>query len=71
MRPPLRLRDLTTNELAELQDEYRETKEARIRTRVQIVLLAAEQKLTAPAIAKIVRVNDQTVLEKRRGFLLC
>jgi transposase len=68
MRPPLRLRELTADELAELHDEYRSTKEARIRTRVQIVLLAAEQKLTAPAIAQIVRVNDQTVRNWLRRY---
>jgi transposase len=33
----------------------------RLRTRAQIVLLAGEQRLTAPAIARIVRENDETV----------
>jgi transposase len=68
MRPPLRLRDLSADELAELHSAYRETKEARIRSRVQIVLLVAEHKLTAPEIAKIVRVNDQTVRNWLRRY---
>jgi hypothetical protein len=33
----------------------------RLRTRAQIILLAGEQQMTAPAIAKIVRTDDQTV----------
>ena len=33
----------------------------RLRTRAQIVLLAGEQRLSAPAIAAIVREEDQTV----------
>jgi transposase len=68
MRPPLRLKELSKDELDELRQAYRETKEARIRTRVQIVLLAAEQQLIAPAIAKIVRVNDQTVRNWLRRY---
>jgi transposase len=68
MRPPIRLREVTADELAELQREYRNTKEARMRTRVQIILLAAEQKLTAPEIAKLVRVNDQTVRNWLRRY---
>lgn len=68
MRPPLRLRELTADERTELRREYRETKEARIRTRVQIVLLAAENKLTAPEIAKLVCVNDQTVRNWLRRY---
>jgi transposase len=61
MRPPIRLRKLNEKELSELDALYRHTKEARIRTRAQMVLLAAEQQLTAPQIGKIVRKDDQTV----------
>ena len=61
MKPPYRLRELSSDELAALHQLYRETKEARMRTRAQIVLLAAENQLTAPQISKLVRVNDQTV----------
>src|SRR5687768_16907068 len=68
MKPPIRLRELTTAELAELNKLYRETKEARIRLRVQLVLLAAENKLIAPQIASLVRVNDQTVRNWLRRY---
>lgn len=68
MKPPLRLRELTADELAELTKLYRETKEARIRLRAQIILLAAENKLIAPQIAQIVRVNDQTVRNWLRRY---
>ena len=61
MRPPIRLRKLSEKEVIELDELYRHTKEVRIRTRAQIILLAAEQKLTAPQIAQIVRKDDQTV----------
>jgi hypothetical protein len=46
---------------ASLEKLYRATRDVRQRTRAQIVLLAGEQRLTAPAIAAIVRENDQTV----------
>ncbi len=40
---------------------YRTTRDVRVRTRAPIVLLAGEQQMTAPAMAKIVRTDDQTV----------
>jgi hypothetical protein len=40
---------------------YRTTKDVRLRTRAQIILLAAEQGMSAPTIAHIVRENEQTV----------
>ncbi len=61
MLKPLEIRSLTAEELEALEKLYRTTKEVRLRTRAQIVLLAGEQRMTAPAIAKIVRENDQTV----------
>jgi transposase len=68
MKPPIRLRELTTDELAELNKLYGETKEARMRLRAQIILLAAENKLIAPQIASLVRVNDQTVRNWLRRY---
>lgn len=62
---PIELRHVSQEELNELDELYRKTKEVRIRTRVQMILLAAEQHFTAPHIAQIVRKNDQTV---RRWF---
>ena len=61
MRQPLELPPLTAEEVEALDTLYRSTKDVRLRTRAQIILLAAEQQMTAPAIAKIVRTDDQTV----------
>ena len=58
---PIKVRELVKDELKELETLYRETKVIRIRTRVQMILLAAEQSMTAPQIAIIVRKNEQTV----------
>ena len=48
-------------EYKELSEFYDQTKEARIRTRAQMILLASDQSMTAPQIAKIVRKDEQTV----------
>jgi hypothetical protein len=61
MLKPLEIAPLTAEELEALENLYRTTKDVRLRTRAQIVLLAGEERMTAPAIAKIVREGDQTV----------
>ena len=61
MKPPLRLSPLGKEQLDELQELYRTTRKVLLRTRSQMVLLAAEEGMTAPAIARIVRESDQTV----------
>jgi transposase len=61
MRKPVEIPIPTVEELEALENLYRTTKEVRLRTRAQIILLAGEQRMSAPAIAKIVRENDQTV----------
>ena len=61
MRQPVEIPIPTAEELEALENLYRTTKEVRLRTRAQIILLAGEQRMSAPAIAKIVRENDQTV----------
>jgi transposase len=58
---PLTLSDVSSADLAALDHLYRSTRDARMRTRVQIILLAAEQHLLAPQIATIVRKDEQTV----------
>jgi transposase len=58
---PLQLPVPTEEQLTALDELYRTTREVRLRTRAQMVLLAIEQHLTAPAIAAIVREDDQTV----------
>lgn len=61
MRKPVEIPIPTAEELEALEKLYRTTKEVRLRTRAQIIVLAGEQRMSAPAIAKIVRENDQTV----------
>jgi hypothetical protein len=46
----------------ELDKLYRTTKDPRLRTRAQMILLSAEQKRKAPEIAGIVRESEATVL---------
>ena len=70
MRKPLEIPDPTADELKALDTLYRTTRDVRLRTRAQMVLLAGEQRMTAPAIAAIVREDDQTVRNwlKRSSF---
>jgi len=58
---PIRLFPLSNEAVAELAELYRTTRDVRVRTRAQMVLLAGEQGLNAGEIAVIVRQNDQTV----------
>jgi len=58
---PIEVRPSTTEELSQLDETYRRTKNVRVRTRAQMILLAAEKEITAPQIAKIVRQDEQTV----------
>lgn len=57
---PLQI-DVTPEDMDALDQLYHTTKDVRLRTRPQIILLAAEQQLTAGEIASIVRQNEQTV----------
>src|SRR5512135_692355 len=61
MIKPLKLAPLSQAQLDELDTLYRTTKDVRLRTRSQMILLAAEQKMTTPTIAALVRETDQTV----------
>ena len=61
MRQPIQLAPLTPAHIEELHTLYRTTKDVRLRTRAQIILLAAEQGMSAPTIASIVRENDPTI----------
>lgn len=51
----------SAEQLKALEDLYQTTKDVRLRTRAQMMLLAAEKGLSAPAIAAIVRDDEQTV----------
>jgi transposase len=55
------VREVTNEEYNALKALYDETKDVRIRQRVQIILLAIEQGMVAREIAVIVRVNGETV----------
>lgn len=58
---PIKVRPLTTEELTELDELYHQTKNVRLRNRSQMILLGAEEKMTARQIARIVRQNEQAV----------
>jgi transposase len=57
----LKISNLSQNAIRELDCLYRTTRDAQLRTRVNIVLLAAEKGLIAAEIAEIVRADEQTV----------
>ena len=69
MRKPLEIPVPTADELKALDILYRTTRDVRLRTRAQMVLLAGEQRMTAPAIAAIVREDDQTVRNWLKRYL--
>lgn len=58
---PIEVRPVTTEELNQLDELYRRAKDVRVCSRVQMILLGAEEKMTAPQIAQIVRQDEQTV----------
>ena len=65
---PIEITALSPAALAELDELYRGTRLVRLRTRAQMVLLAAEQRLTAAAIAAIVRASEETVRRWLKRF---
>ncbi len=58
---PIRLDPLSREQLGALDQLYRATRDVRIRTRAQMVLLAAERQLVAADIAAVVRQHEETV----------
>ena len=58
---PIQLYPLNAEALAELAQLYRTTRDVRVRTRAQMVLLAGEQGLLPHQIATIVRKDEETV----------
>ena len=65
---PLQLPPLSPEAIQELDTLYHSTHDVRVRTRAQMILLAAEQQLTAPQIGAIVRKNDYTVRRWMRRY---
>jgi transposase len=66
---PIRVPTLSPERLAPLEELYRTTPKARLRTRAQMVLLAAERRLTASEIAEIVRTSEETVRRWLKRYL--
>jgi transposase len=52
-----------------LENLYRASRDARLRTRAQMVLLAAERRMTAAEIAEIVRASEETVRRWLKRYL--
>jgi transposase len=66
---PIPIPSLTPLQHKELDHLYRTTKEPRLRTRAQLVLLSVEQGLKVPQIAAIVRESEATVLHWLKRYL--
>jgi len=66
---PIRIPTLDSEQLTELEEFYRTTREARLRTRAQMVLLAVEQRLVAEEIAGLVRSSEETVRRWLKRYL--
>ena len=66
---PIRVPPLTEAQRNELDSLYRTTKDPRLRTRAQMVLLSAEQGRNAPEIASIVRESEVTVQRWLKRYL--
>ena len=62
---PIRLDALSPERLRKLDELYHATRDVRVRTRAQMILLAAERGMVAAEIAAIVRQDEETV---RRWF---
>jgi transposase len=60
---------MTPMQTAQLARLYRTTTVPRLRTRAQLILLAAEQGLKVPQIAAIVRESEATGLRWRKRYL--
>lgn len=58
---PIRLFPPSDEALTELDDLYRTTRDVRVRTRAQMVLLSAEKQMVPSEIASIVRQDEQSV----------
>jgi transposase len=66
---PIRVPDLAPEQLSELEELYRSTRNVRLRTRAQMVLLAAERGLSAAQISEIVRASEETVRRWLKRYL--
>lgn len=65
----IRLPPLNEQQISELDELYRRSKTPRMRTRAQMILLAAEQQMVAGQIAVIVRESEETVRRWLKRYL--
>lgn len=66
---PIEIPALDPQQLAALEDVYRPARDARLRTRTQMALLAAERRMTAAEIAQIVRASEEPVRRWLKRYL--
>jgi transposase len=66
---PIRLPPQSPEQIEALEELYHNTKDVRLRTRAQMMLLAAEKQLVAREIAEIVRENEQTVRRWMKRYM--
>lgn len=66
---PYQIPTLSENQLQELDELYHKTKDPRLRTRAQMVLLSAERAMKVPEIADIVREGQSTVLRWLKRYV--
>jgi transposase len=66
---PIRLPPQSPEQIEALEKLYHTTKAVRLRTRVQMMLLAAEKQLVAREIAEIVREDEQTVRRWMKRYM--
>lgn len=65
----IKLPPQSAEQLKALEELYQTTKDVRLRTRAQMMLLAAEKGLSAPAIGTIVRDDEQTVRRWMKRYM--
>jgi transposase len=65
----LRLPPQTAEQIRTLDELYYSTKDVRLRTRAQMMLLAAEKEMAAPEIGEIVRKDEQTVRRWMKRYI--
>lgn len=66
---PIRVPPLTESQVKELDELYHKSRSGRLRTRAHMVLLSAEQQLTVPQVAAIVRESEATVRRWLKRYL--
>lgn len=65
----IKLPSQSPEQVKALEELYQRTKDVRLRTRAQMMLLATEKGLSAPSIAAIVRDDEQTVRRWMKRYM--